>query len=67
MEELRVSITADASGVGPGIAEATQQVAASAETIAAAQAKATAATKALAVDILNVCAASPPVPHVSTR
>lgn len=48
MEELRVSITADASGVGPGIAEATQQVTASAETIAAAQAKATAATKALA-------------------
>ena len=48
MEELRVSITADASGVGPGIAEATRQVTASADTIAAAQAKATAATKALA-------------------
>ncbi len=58
MEELRVSITADASGVGPGIAEATQQVAASAETIAAAQAKATAATKALAEAQLQLGAAA---------
>jgi hypothetical protein len=46
-DELRVVITADASGVGPGVAEATAAVTASADQIAAAQAKATAATKVL--------------------
>jgi len=46
-DELRVSITADASGVGPAVAQATAAVESSADQIAAAQAKATAATKAL--------------------
>jgi hypothetical protein len=46
-DELRVSITADASGVGPAVAQATAAVTSSADAIAAAQAKATAATKAL--------------------
>lgn len=47
-DELRVVITADASGVGPGVAEATAAVQASAEQIAVAQGKATAATLTLA-------------------
>lgn len=46
-DELRVVITADASGVGPAVAQATAAVEASSDQIAAAQAKATAATKAL--------------------
>lgn len=46
-DELRVIITADASGVGPAVAQATAAVESSADQIAAAQAKATAATKAL--------------------
>lgn len=47
MEELRVVITADASGVGPGVAEATAAVQSGADAIAVAQQKATAATKQL--------------------
>jgi hypothetical protein len=46
-DELRVVITADASGVGPGVAEATAAVKSSADQIATAQAKATAATRLL--------------------
>ena len=46
-DELRVIITADASDVGPAVAQATAAVESSADQIAAAQAKATAATKAL--------------------
>jgi hypothetical protein len=46
-DELRVVITADASGVGPGVAEATAAVQSSADQIATAQAKATASTKLL--------------------
>ena len=48
MEELRVVITADASTVAPGVAQATAAVQASADSIATAQQTATAATKALA-------------------
>lgn len=58
MEELRVVITADASGVGPGVAEATAQVQASADSIAAAQTKATAATKQLTAAQLQLGAAA---------
>lgn len=48
MEELRVSIIADASGLAPGLSSATQQVQAAATTMAEAQTIATQATQNLA-------------------
>ncbi len=57
-QQLKVIITADASGVGPGIAEATTAVQAPADQIATAQAKATAATKALAAAQIQLGAAA---------
>jgi hypothetical protein len=57
-DELRVSITADASGVGPAVAQATAAVESSADQIAAAQAKATAATKALTAAQVQLGAAA---------
>lgn len=57
-DELRVVITADASGVGPAVAQATAAVEASADQIAAAQAKATAATKALTAAQIELGAAA---------
>jgi len=43
-DELKVIITADASGVGPAVAEATAAVKGGAEAMAAAQAKLSVAT-----------------------
>ena len=57
-DELRVVITADASGVGPAVAQATAAVEASSDQIAAAQAKATAATKALTAAQVQLGAAA---------